>query len=385
MLISGATPEIGDELAAVLGARLAGRWDEFVQHVPVELAERARAFVDERRADVVVSVGGGSATGLAKAIALTHRLPIVAVPTTYAGSEQTPIYGLTGDRNKQTGRDPIVKPVSVVYDTELTLVLPPEVTGPSAFNALAHSVEGMYATGHNPVTTALALEAIGAIARSLPVVMGRPDDLDARGELLYGAYLSGVVLGTTSAGLHHKLAHVLGGTYDLVHADAHSVLLPHVVGVQRARPARGVRSPRRRARRSRRRCRSGVVGAGVGEQRANCARRAEVAARGPRAVPGRSGDGRRPRRRRSAAESPPRRRGRPAGRPRSGLRRPSPGRAWTWRGDHADTIHAPRSSSCPASPSASARSRRSTISASRSRRVRRSGSSGPTAPARRPR
>jgi maleylacetate reductase len=229
VLISGATPDIGDELAAVLGGRLAGRWDEFVQHVPVELAERARAFVDDRRGDVVVSVGGGSATGLAKAIALTHRLPIVAVPTTYAGSEQTPIYGLTGGRNKQTGRDPVVKPVSVVYDTELTLVLPPEVTGPSAFNALAHSVEGMYAAGHNPVTTALALEGIRAIARALPVVMRRPDDLAARGELLYGAYLSGVVLGATSAGLHHKLAHVLGGTYDLVHADAHSVLLPHVV------------------------------------------------------------------------------------------------------------------------------------------------------------
>jgi maleylacetate reductase len=229
VLISGATPQIGDELAAVLGSRLAGRWDEFVQHVPVELADRARAFATERGADVVVSVGGGSATGLAKAIALTHRLPIVAVPTTYAGSEQTPIYGLTGDRNKATGRDPVVKPVSVVYDTELTLALPPEVTGPSAFNALAHSVEGMYAAGHNPVTTTLALEAIGAIARALPVVMTRPDDLDARGELLYGAYLSGVVLGSTSAGLHHKLAHVLGGTYDLVHADAHSVLLPHVV------------------------------------------------------------------------------------------------------------------------------------------------------------
>jgi maleylacetate reductase len=229
VLISGATPDIGDELAAVLGARLAGRWDEFVQHVPVELAERARAFVDKRRADVLVTVGGGSATGLAKAIALTHRLPIVAVPTTYAGSEQTPIYGLTGGRDKQTGRDPIVQPLSVVYDTELTLVLPPEVTGPSAFNALAHSVEGIYAEGHNPVTTALALEAVAAIAHSLPIVMGRPADLEARGELLYGAYLSGVVLGATSAGLHHKLAHVLGGTYDLVHADAHSVLLPHVV------------------------------------------------------------------------------------------------------------------------------------------------------------
>src|SRR5262245_37412049 len=229
VLISGATPEIGDELASVLGGRLAGRWDEFVQHVPVELAARAREFVDERRADVVVTVGGGSATGLAKAIALTHRLPIVAVPTTYAGSEQTPIYGLTGGRDKQTGRDPIVQPVSVVYDTELTLVLPPEVTGPSAFNALAHSVEGIYAEGHNPVTTALALEAVGAIARALPVGMERPDDIDSRGELLYGAYLSGVVLGATSSGLHHKIAHVLGGTYDLVHADAHSVLLPHVV------------------------------------------------------------------------------------------------------------------------------------------------------------
>ncbi len=229
VLISGATSEIGDELAGVLGGRLAGRWDEFVQHVPVELAERARAFVDEREADVVVTVGGGSATGLAKAIALSHRLPIVAVPTTYAGSEQTPIYGLTGGRDKQTGKDPVVQPVSVVYDTELTLVLPPEVTGPSAFNALAHSVEGMYAEGHNPVTTALALEACRAIARSLPDVMERPTDLAARGELLYGAYLSGVVLGATSAGLHHKIAHVLGGTYDLVHADAHSVLLPHVV------------------------------------------------------------------------------------------------------------------------------------------------------------
>jgi maleylacetate reductase len=234
ILISGATAEIGDELAGVLGGRLAGRWDEFVQHVPVELAERARAFVDDRDADVVVTVGGGSATGLAKAIALTHRLPIVAVPTTYAGSEQTPIYGLTGGRDKQTGKDPVVQPVSVVYDTELTLVLPPEVTGPSAFNALAHSVEGMYAEGHNPVTTALALEACRAIANALPLVMERPADLAARGGLLFGAYLSGVVLGATSAGLHHKIAHVLGGTYDLVHADAHSVLLPHVVAFNAA-------------------------------------------------------------------------------------------------------------------------------------------------------
>jgi alcohol dehydrogenase class IV len=223
--------ELADGVAAQLGGRLAGRWDEVVQHVPVELAERARAAVDAARGDAVVCVGGGSSTGLAKAIALTNRVPIVAVPTTYAGSEMTTIYGLTDSLHKQTGKSPLVLPKVVVYDPALTVGLPPQVTGPSAFNALAHAVEALYAPGCNPVTSALALEGARAINRSLPAAMHDPADLDGRSDLLYGAYLSGMALGATSAALHHKICHVLGGRFDLVHADAHSVVLPHAIAL----------------------------------------------------------------------------------------------------------------------------------------------------------
>ena len=230
MLISDwATADAAADITGQLGGRLALAWDEVAQHVPVDLAERARAAATEAAVDCVVCIGGGSSTGLAKALALSHGVPIVAVPTTYAGSEQTAIYGLTGGRHKQTGKNPIVVPKTVVYDPVLTVGLPPNVTGPSAFNALAHSVEALYAPGNNPVTSALALEGVRAIHDSLPTVMASPSDLDARGTLLYGAYLSGIALGTTSTGLHHKLCHVLGGRFNLVHADAHSVILPHAI------------------------------------------------------------------------------------------------------------------------------------------------------------
>lgn len=230
MLVSDqAISGLADNVERQLGSRLALRWSEVVQHVPVDLADRARQAATEAGVDAVVCIGGGSSTGLAKALALSHGVPILAVPTTYAGSEQTTIYGLTGGRHKQTGKNPVVQPKVVVYDPELTLGLPPRVTGPSAFNALAHSVEALYAPGCNPVTSALALEGIRAIHDSLPTVMAKPDDIDARGTLLYGAYLSGIALGTTSTGLHHKLCHVLGGRFNLVHADAHSVILPHAV------------------------------------------------------------------------------------------------------------------------------------------------------------
>lgn len=229
LVADGQAKDLADESAGQLGPRVAGRWHEVIQHVPVELAERARRAVTEARADAIVCLGGGSSTGLAKAIALTHHLPILAVPTTYAGSEMTTIYGLTGGRHKQTGTSPDVLPRTVIYDPLLTLGLPPNVTGASAFNALAHSVESLYATGCNPVTSALALEGVRAIARSLPSVMADPTDVAGRSDLLYGAYLSGIALGTTSAGLHHKLCHVLGGTFNLVHADAHAAVLPHAV------------------------------------------------------------------------------------------------------------------------------------------------------------
>jgi len=239
MLISdGAAESIAATAAEELGGSIVLHWTEVIQHVPADLAGRARAVATEHEIDGVVTVGGGSATGLAKAIALSHRVPIVAVPTTYAGSEQTPIYGVTGAAatsehgrvgRKETGRDPVVQPRVVIYDPELTATLPPHVTGPSAFNALAHSVEALYAPGCNPVTSVLALEAVRAINRALPAVLADGADLDARAELLYGAYLSGVALGDTSAAFHHKICHVLGGTFDLVHADAHSVVLPHAL------------------------------------------------------------------------------------------------------------------------------------------------------------
>jgi maleylacetate reductase len=230
MLIhDAATVAAAESVAAQLGQRMAVQWGEVAQHVPVELAARARDEATARGIDAVVTLGGGSSTGLAKAIALTHKVPIVAVPTTYAGSEQTTIYGLTGGQHKQTGKDPVVLPRVVVYDPDLTLGLPGFVTGPSAFNALAHSIEALWAPGCNPITSALALEGVRAIAASLPTVMASPGDVTARGELLYGAALSGMALGATAAGLHHKLCHVLGGRFNLVHADAHSVVLPHAL------------------------------------------------------------------------------------------------------------------------------------------------------------
>jgi alcohol dehydrogenase class IV len=229
LIADGMAKALGDAVAEQLGPALAARWDEVSQHVPVELAERAREAATQAGADVVVCLGGGSSTGLAKALALSHDLPIVAVPTTYAGSEMTPIYGLTGGRHKQTGKDLRVLPKVVVYDPELTLGLPTGVTGPSAFNALAHCVEALYAPGANPVVSALALEGVRAIHRSLPTVMASPGDVGPRSDLLYGAYLAGVSLGATGTGLHHKLCHVLGGTFNLVHADTHSVVLPHAV------------------------------------------------------------------------------------------------------------------------------------------------------------
>jgi alcohol dehydrogenase class IV len=219
----------GDTIAAALGDRLAARWGEAIQHVPTELAERALAAAQAAQSDILVCVGGGSSTGLAKIIALDTQLPIIAVPTTYAGSEMTPIYGSTGDRHKRVGRHLDVLPKTVVYDPNLTLTLPPKVTGPSAFNAIAHSVEALWMPAANPITSAIAIEGVRAIAASLAIVMHEPGNVSARGELQYGACLAGMSLAQTGTGLHHKLCHVLGGTFNLIHADTHSVILPHAL------------------------------------------------------------------------------------------------------------------------------------------------------------
>jgi maleylacetate reductase len=218
-----------EEAMRRLGGLSAGVFSEALMHVPIETARDARAAAKRLDADCCVAIGGGSTIGLGKAIALESGLAIVAVPTTYAGSEMTPIYGLTEDGIKKTGRDRKVLPKSVIYDPDLTLTLPPEIAGPSGMNAIAHCVEGLYATDGNPIISLLAAEGIRALARSLPRVVEAPGDIDARADALYGAWLAGTVLGAVSIGIHHKLCHTLGGTFNLPHAEVHTVILPHAV------------------------------------------------------------------------------------------------------------------------------------------------------------
>ncbi len=215
-----------ERLEARLGA--AGRLGEVRQHVPAELAERGRARFAELGADGLVAIGGGSAIGLAKAIALTTHAPLVAVPTTYSGSEMTSIHGVTEGGRKVTGRDEAVRPRTVVYDPDLTRDLPRAVAAPSAMNALAHCVDGLWAPGATPVTRLLAEAGTRALREGL--------DQDDRERLLYGAALAGWALGVAGTALHHRICHVLGGAYDLPHAETHSAVLPQVA----ARIARAV-------------------------------------------------------------------------------------------------------------------------------------------------
>jgi maleylacetate reductase len=176
-----------------------------------------------------VAVGGGSAVGLGKAIALEHGLPVIAVPTTYAGSEMTPVWGLTEGGAKRTGRDLRVLPRSVVYDPEMTLTLPAGLSATSGMNAIAHAVEGLYAPDATPIISLMAEEGTRALAAALPRVVAHGADLDARGDAQYGAWLCGAVLAATTMSLHHKLCHTLGGTLDLPHAQTHTVVLPHAL------------------------------------------------------------------------------------------------------------------------------------------------------------
>ena len=217
------------EVAKALGGRAAGTYDKAAMHVPLEIAEDARRVARELGADCCVTVGGGSTTGLGKAIALTSAMPILAVPTTYAGSEMTPIYGLTEGGAKKTGRDVKVLPKAVIYDPELTLSLPPALSASSGMNAIAHSVEALYAQDANPVISLMAEEGIRALAKALPSIVKAPRDVEARTEALYGAWLCGIALGSAGMALHHKLCHVLGGSFNLPHAETHSIVLPHAM------------------------------------------------------------------------------------------------------------------------------------------------------------
>ena len=227
LIVDPAHRGLAQELAEQLGIRCAGIFDGVVQHVPIEAAEAGRATVRDLQADCCVTIGGGSSTGLGKAIAMEIALPLVAVPTTFAGSEMTPIWGLTEGGLKRTGRDPTVQPRVTLYDPELTVTLPPAVAGPSGMNAIAHCVEALYAQNANPIMSLLAEEGVRALAGSLPRVVAAPDDIENHGKALYGAWLAGIVLGSVGMALHHKLCHVLGGTFNTPHAETHALILPY--------------------------------------------------------------------------------------------------------------------------------------------------------------
>lgn len=231
------TPEqraSAEMIADLLGPRAAGVFDRAVMHVPMETAREARELARQLGADCAVVIGGGSTTGLGKAIALDSGLPILAIPTTYAGSEMTSIYGITEGGLKKTGKDARVLPRTVIYDPELTLSLPVRMSVTSGINALAHAAEGLYAVDSNPIMDLMAKEGIAAMGRALPAIKKEATDIAARSDALYGAWLCGTVLGNVGMALHHKLCHTLGGSFNLPHAETHTIVLPHALAYNAA-------------------------------------------------------------------------------------------------------------------------------------------------------
>ncbi len=231
------TPQQAGEAQALadrLGGVAAGVFGEAAMHTPTHVTERGLARARELGADCLVALGGGSTTGLGKAIALRTDLPQIAVPTTYAGSEATPILGETEGGRKTTQRSPKVLPEVIVYDVDLTLTLPARLSATSGINAIAHAVEALYAEEANPVVSMLAEQGIAALARALPRIAADLRDRDARSDALFGAWACGTCLGSVGMALHHKLCHVLGGTFDLPHAETHTVVLPHAAAFNTA-------------------------------------------------------------------------------------------------------------------------------------------------------
>ena len=222
--VKGATAK----LLQVLADRAVGMSSDAAMHTPVEVTERVLERVTDALPDCLLSLGGGSTTGLSKALALRTGLPQIAIPTTYAGSEATPILGQTEQGRKTTLRSLKVLPKTIVYDVDLTLGMPAGLSVVSGMNAMAHAVEALYAKDGNPATSLLAEQGIAALARALPLIVGDTQHREARSDALFGAWACGNCLGTVGMALHHKLCHTLGGSFDLPHAETHTVILPHV-------------------------------------------------------------------------------------------------------------------------------------------------------------
>lgn len=216
------------DVAALLSST-AGTFSKATMHTPTHITDEALAVARDTSADSIISIGGGSTIGLGKAISIRTGLPHICIPTTYAGSEMTPILGETADGVKTTRSDPKILPGTVIYDVNLTLTLPISMSFTSGVNAIAHSVEALYSTTTNPIINLLALEGIRALAAALPKLKEDPQNVDVRSDALYGAWLCGSCLGSVGMALHHKLCHTLGGSFNLPHAEVHTIVLPHAL------------------------------------------------------------------------------------------------------------------------------------------------------------
>lgn len=229
ILSSPSMHQEADRLANRLGTQCIAVYEYAVQHVPLEIVQDVLDKLKTLKPDALIALGGGSVIGIAKAVALETALPIMAIPTTYSGSEMTPIWGITDSGVKKTGRNPVVKPQVVIYDPELTLSLPHSISITSGINAMAHCVEAMYSSSANPLTSLMAEEGIRAMVEGLTRIKKEPHDLQGRNKALYGSWLGGAVLGSVGMALHHKLCHVLGGSLHLPHAETHTVVFPYVL------------------------------------------------------------------------------------------------------------------------------------------------------------
>lgn len=218
-----------NDVEKLLQGQIAGLFSEATMHTPLDVTERAVEFAKSKGADSVVSIGGGSTIGLGKAISFRTGLHHIAIPTTYAGSEVTPILGETADGLKQTRSDPSILPGTVIYDVNLTLTLPASLSATSGINAIAHAVEALYAQNSNPIINMFAEKGVEALAAALPQLIENPTLQSARSSALYGAWLCGVCLGNVGMSLHHKLCHTLGGSFNLPHAETHTIVLPHAL------------------------------------------------------------------------------------------------------------------------------------------------------------
>jgi maleylacetate reductase len=215
------------------GLPVAGLYAGVRTHVPVETVSEAAEVVERAEGDGLVALGGGSVMDTAKAVTVEllgrgRTVRTIAVPTTYAGSEWTPYFGVRDEaaRVKRGGSDERALPAGAIYDPELTLTLPRGDSGGTAMNALAHCAEALYVRGRNARGDRHAFCGARTIAYALPLVLERPGDLYGRTRLLEGAMRAGRALGEAGLGLGHALAQALGGRTGLPHGALNAVCLP---------------------------------------------------------------------------------------------------------------------------------------------------------------